>query len=48
MSNAKNFDILTTAHSLSVLHNHFNSPIKLFRSVYIAKFLDTLAKLFFM
>jgi len=30
---------------LSVLHNYFNSPTKLFSDLYQAKFLDTLAKL---
>jgi len=39
---AKNFDILTT--SLSILHNYFDGPIKLFRSV--SKLLGTSAKPF--
>jgi len=38
---AKNFDILTT--SLSVLHNYFDS-LKLFSDLYLAKFLDIIAK----
>jgi len=43
MSNAvKNLDIL--ASNLKVLHNYFNSLIKLFSDLYLAKFLDTLAK----
>jgi len=46
MSNAaKSFDILGI--SLSVLHNHFNNPTKLFSNLYLAKFLDTSAKSFF-
>jgi len=46
MSNAaKNFDILTT--SLSVLYNYFDNPIKLFSDLYLVKFLNTSAKLFF-
>jgi len=46
MSNAaKNFDILAT--SLSVLHNYFDSPTKLFLDPYVAKFLATSAKSFF-
>jgi len=45
MSNiAKTFDILAT--NLNVLH-HFDSLIKLFFDLYLAKFLDTPAKLFF-
>jgi len=44
MSNtAKSFDILAT--SLSISHNYFNDPTKLFSD--LAKFLDTSAKLFF-
>jgi len=42
---AKSFDILTT--SLSVLHNYFDGPIKLFSNLYLAKFLDFSAKSFF-
>jgi len=40
----KNFDIL--AASLSVLHNYFDAPPKLFsnQSVSVLKFLDTSAK----
>jgi len=46
MSNiVKNFDILAT--SLSILHNYFDGLIKLFLDLYLAKFLDALAKLFF-
>jgi len=37
---AKNFDIPET----SVLHNHFNSPTKLFSNLYVAKFLDISSK----
>jgi len=45
MSNAaKNFDIL--AISLSILHNYFDSSIKLFQDLYLAKFLDISAKPF--
>jgi len=37
MSNAaKNFDIIAT--SLSVLHNYFDNPIKLFLDLYLATF----------
>jgi len=32
---------------LNVLHNYFNSPIKLFSDLYPAKILDILAKMFF-
>jgi len=47
MSNAaKSFDILTS--SLSVLHNYFDSPTKLFSDLYLVKFLDTSMKLFFL
>jgi len=42
---AKNFDILAT--SLSILHNYFNSPTKLFLDLYLAEFLDTSTKSFF-
>jgi len=43
---AKSFNIFAT--SLSVLHNYFNSSNKIiFKSKYLAKFLDTLTKLFF-
>jgi len=43
MSNAaKNFDII--AISLSILHNYFDSLIKLFSDLSLAKFLDTSAK----
>jgi len=46
MSNAaKNVDIL--ASILNVLHNYFDSLIKLFSDLYLAKFLDTSAKPFF-
>jgi len=45
MSNStKNFAILTT--SLNVLHNYFDSSIKLFSDLYLAKFLDTSIKPF--
>jgi len=37
--------VLILATSLSVLHNYFNSPTKLFSDLYQAEFLDTLAKL---
>jgi len=44
MSNAaKNVDILTI--SLNVLHNYFDSSLKLFSN--LVKFLDTSAKSFF-
>jgi len=47
MSNAaKNFGIL--AISSSVLHNYFASSTKLFSDLYLAKFLDTSVKLFFL
>jgi len=39
----KNFDIL----SLNVLHNYFNSLIKLFSNLYLTKFLGISAKPFF-
>jgi len=43
MSNAvKNFDM--PAANSSVLHNYFDSSIKLFSDLYLAKFLDPLAK----
>jgi len=46
MSNAsKNFDIPAT--SLNVLHNYFDSSIKLFSSLYLAKFLNTQPNRFF-
>jgi len=32
---------------LNVLHNYFVGPIKLFSDLYLAKFLDPLAKMFF-
>jgi len=32
---------------LSILHNYFNEPIKLFSDLYAAKFLDTSTKPFF-
>jgi len=35
---AKNFDILAT--SLNVLHNYFDSSIKLFSNLYLPKFRD--------
>jgi len=38
-------DILAT--SLSVLHNYFDGPIKLFSDLYVAKFLNKSAKPFF-
>jgi len=44
-SAAINFDI--SAISLNVLHNYFDSPIKLFPDFYLTKFLDTSAKPFF-
>jgi len=41
MSNtAKSFDVLTI--SLSVLHNYFNDPTKLFLNLYLIKFLEIL------
>jgi len=40
---AKNFDLI----SLNVLHNYFNSSIKLFSDLYLAKFLNILTKPFF-
>jgi len=46
MSNAtKSFDILAT--SLGVLYNYFDDLTKLFSTLYLAKFLNALAKLFF-
>ena len=33
--------------NLSVLHNYFDNPTKLFSDLYLVNFLDTLAKLFF-
>jgi len=46
MSNdTKNFDILAT--SLNVLHNYFDSLIKLFSDPYVTKFSHTSAKQFF-
>jgi len=39
---SKNFDILAT--NLSVLYNYFDSSIKLFSDLHLAKFLDTSAK----
>jgi len=46
MSNAaKSLDILAT--SLSILYNYFNGPTKLILNLYLVKFLDTSAKLFF-
>ena len=44
-SAAKNFDVLV---SLSVLHNYFDDPIKLFLDLYLAKFLDASTKLSFL
>jgi len=41
---AKNFDILAT--NLSILHNYCDGLIKLFSNLYLAKFLDILAKFF--
>jgi len=41
---AKSFDILA---SLNVVHNHFDGSTKLFSNLYLAKFLNTSAKLFF-
>jgi len=41
---AKNFDILATY--LNVLHNYFDSLLKLFSDLYLTKFLNTSAKLF--
>jgi len=32
---------------LSILHNYFDGPAKLFSNQYLTKFLDTLAKSFF-
>jgi len=47
MSNAtKNVDISNT--SLNILYNYFDSPIKLFKNLYFTKFLNTLAKSFFL
>jgi len=46
MSNAtKSFDILTT--SLGVLYNYFDDLTKLLSTLYLAKFLNALAELFF-
>jgi len=46
MSNAvRNFNILAT--SLSILHNCFDSSIKLFSDMSLAKFLDTSTKTVF-
>jgi len=36
----------TLSSCLSVLHNYFDDPTKLFSDLYLAKFLDTSAKLF--
>jgi len=33
---------------LCFLHNYFNGPTKLFSNLYLAKFLDISAKLFFL
>jgi len=41
---AKIFDVLATSISI---HNYFHSSTKLFLSLYLAKFLDIFAKLFF-
>jgi len=41
----KCLNILAT--NLNVLHNYFDSPTKLFSDLYLAKFLDISAKLFF-
>jgi len=38
---------LTSSTSLSVLHNYFDDPAKLFSDLYLAKFLDISAKLFY-
>jgi len=47
MSNtAKNFNIPTT--NLNILHNYFDSPIKLFFNLNLLKFLDISTKPFFM
>jgi len=44
MSNAaKNFDVL--AINLNVLHNYFDSAIKLFSDLYLTKFLDKFNKI---
>jgi len=42
---AKSFNILAT--SLSVQHNYFDSPVKLFLDLYLEKFINTSIKLFF-
>jgi len=42
----KNFEQFLTI-SLSVLYNYFNSITKLFSNLYLAKFLNILAKIFF-
>ena len=38
---------MSTTSSLSVLHNYFDGPIKLFLDFHLAKFLDTSIKPFF-
>jgi len=39
--------VLTFQANFSVLHKYFDNPIKLFTDLYLAKFLDTSAKLLF-
>jgi len=46
VSNIAKSDILAT--NLSILHNYFDDPTKLFSDLYLAKFLDTSAKPFFL
>jgi len=41
---AKNFDIL--AISLNILHNYFDSSIKLFSNLYLPKFIEISVKFF--
>jgi len=44
MSNiVKNFDMIAT----SILHSYFDNPTKLFSNLYLAKFLNTSTKPFF-
>ena len=45
MSNIAKSDILAT--NLSILHNYFDDPTKLFSDLYLAKFLDTSENSFF-
>jgi len=45
-SAGKSFDILVI--NLNVLHNYFDSPIKLLLDLYPAKLLDASVKLFFL